>query len=872
MHASPPIAVLVSPNGGLNLMRQREGRERSLAMALDLVANGADVDVVGVRGSGKTVFLNELCAKLIPAGWKVLSIRGVASLRKRSLAALRLAGVAGTNDLLAGTPIDTITDALRRQVQGAKSVVVIDDWDDLDETSWGVVDWARREYGFSVVRTRVKGLRARHTPSGLTASSLGSFVVVELKPLQIQELEQVISIRLQARIEATTMGELYAASGGVVGLALSLATTAAREGRIELIEDEWVAVGELWSPALRAVVEGYVEDLSPENRDALEIAALLEGSDAEALRKIVAPEALEFLEERSLVRLLSSGTRQLISVTPPILVDYFRHEPVKARKHRLAEQVSASGAPALLDLTHASSPAPAEHSEDRALLSRLIRERDRRDRIAAEGEWRRSPNPTTAVRYLRCLLRQTAVESIVIEVMRGTDLSLGDAASLAEFAITCAQWQAYVKQDLDGALRTLREAAPDVSVYQHALEAVSVMIETELRAVPDDFLSRLGITPDLPPEVEATVKTAQIVVFTVLGRFRDARTVLDSMPRPLLNETSFAPRLLYGISLLGLGDHSHAMSWTERGLDEALTTFDVESARAHGAFLAFAQAISGNYTAAQDVLDRMHARVPRLPFPLLIQLTLLSVAATAAVRRGDVASAERYAREVAKLCPNGPYRDEALVWSRVHMLSFQGRPDDAANLAWEASGTLWNRGARFLSVLLSLLALEIVPNEERTTATIDRCRQIDDDFVAPHLRFIVARDARDPELLVEAVPALLSTGRKGIAVVALEVAEEIWIARGDADRARAAATHRRTLLDRFGREGAYTARFRATELKLTEREAEVALLVGEGLSNPEIATRLVLSVRTVESHLHRMMRKAGVNSRQELSMLIRSRA
>ena len=37
-----------------------------------------------------------------------------------------------------------------------------------------------------------------------------------------------------------------------------------------------------------------------------------------------------------------------------------------------------------------------------------------------------------------------------------------------------------------------------------------------------------------------------------------------------------------------------------------------------------------------------------------------------------------------------------------------------------------------------------------------------------------------------------------------------------------------------------------------------------GLTNAEIADRLVLSVRTVESHIYRAMQKLGVNDRREL--------
>ncbi|GAA3658788.1 helix-turn-helix domain-containing protein [Microbacterium marinilacus] len=47
----------------------------------------------------------------------------------------------------------------------------------------------------------------------------------------------------------------------------------------------------------------------------------------------------------------------------------------------------------------------------------------------------------------------------------------------------------------------------------------------------------------------------------------------------------------------------------------------------------------------------------------------------------------------------------------------------------------------------------------------------------------------------------------------------------------------------------------------TRREAEVAELVGEGLSNKLIAVRLGISTRTVEEHVSNVLRKLGVASR-----------
>jgi DNA-binding CsgD family transcriptional regulator len=55
---------------------------------------------------------------------------------------------------------------------------------------------------------------------------------------------------------------------------------------------------------------------------------------------------------------------------------------------------------------------------------------------------------------------------------------------------------------------------------------------------------------------------------------------------------------------------------------------------------------------------------------------------------------------------------------------------------------------------------------------------------------------------------------------------------------------------------------------LTPREREVAGLIGEGFSNREIAARLVISERTAESHVERIMDKFAVRSRAEIAARI----
>ena len=72
----------------------------------------------------------------------------------------------------------------------------------------------------------------------------------------------------------------------------------------------------------------------------------------------------------------------------------------------------------------------------------------------------------------------------------------------------------------------------------------------------------------------------------------------------------------------------------------------------------------------------------------------------------------------------------------------------------------------------------------------------------------------------------------------------------------------RKVLNRFTDTAGKSRKQKVTEV-LTEREIEVLQLATQGLSNQEIADKLYLSLRTVQSHRNHIFNKLQVSSRTE---------
>jgi DNA-binding NarL/FixJ family response regulator len=129
----------------------------------------------------------------------------------------------------------------------------------------------------------------------------------------------------------------------------------------------------------------------------------------------------------------------------------------------------------------------------------------------------------------------------------------------------------------------------------------------------------------------------------------------------------------------------------------------------------------------------------------------------------------------------------------------------------------------------------------------------------PSLKIIMIGMEADGELFLRAV-------REGIAGYLLKDAPAAEVA----GAVRSVANHNavcpqelcQVLFDYVSSQRAHLPNFAVKQqLGLTRREQQLVELISRGLTNKEIAVELGLSEQTVKNHIHRVLRKVGVNDR-----------
>ncbi|MFJ5217274.1 response regulator [Streptomyces sp. NPDC088354] len=146
---------------------------------------------------------------------------------------------------------------------------------------------------------------------------------------------------------------------------------------------------------------------------------------------------------------------------------------------------------------------------------------------------------------------------------------------------------------------------------------------------------------------------------------------------------------------------------------------------------------------------------------------------------------------------------------------------------------------------------------------LEATRRITDDPALADVKVVILTTFELDEYVFEAIRA----GASGFLVKDTEPEELVRAVRAvvDGDALLSPGVTRRLIAEFAARSKAPAV---ATELeRLTEREREVMALVGIGLSNEEIARRLVVSPLTAKTHVSRTMVKLGARDRAQLVVL-----
>ena len=155
-------------------------------------------------------------------------------------------------------------------------------------------------------------------------------------------------------------------------------------------------------------------------------------------------------------------------------------------------------------------------------------------------------------------------------------------------------------------------------------------------------------------------------------------------------------------------------------------------------------------------------------------------------------------------------------------------------------------------------ARELAPELRRLR---QRC---DAPLTSAYAEHTTARAESDASGMLKAAESFAALGATRYASEAAAHAAAAFAAEGRQDSARRAAAHSRELQPTG--QGAGLLQIEGIDdaaIELTPREAQMVELAARGLTNTEIADRLVLSKRTVETHIYRAMRKLGINDRRE---------
>jgi len=839
------------------------------------------VVIVGAPGVGKTRLAREVVAQAAAAGGRTTWIVGTESARPLPLGAF-------TSSM--GDPISDPLPSVRRIINSfvaparrGRMLIGIDDAHLLDGLSAHVVhQLAQSPHTRLVVTMRSGGSE----PDAITALwKDGTLTRLDLDPLSAQATRDLIEAMLGGSVDARSARRFWRLTGGNPLFLRQLLQDQVAAGRIRQLAGVWMWDGDVVvSQSISDMVGRQLGRLTPELALVLDALSLCEPLDVDVLCDIARRRDVEVAERMHLVAVERSATTLMARLAHPMFGELRRAGSGEmylcsirgTLARRLGEQpdrdMHATVRRALLRLDSDLDPDPRLYL-DSARYAMTMLDLELADRFAgAAAECGDSDAATVqalnmvlmgrgddAEKFLSAICRERQGDRHLWSIVRAVNLiwTLGRLSDASDILDELAGGP---ESDGEKWARKAVEACVDVisARCQTAVDkARAALASGTLSDIPSMMasvalvmgLGALGCVDDLAVVAEAALARAAKSAETSHFRFffggvyaRACRLTgrLDdcvALAQRLAGTAAELPGLAYanlaflsGLANLVRGDLRGAVSVLQEALAGVESHTVITGLRPACYFaLIEAHAKLGNRRAAEDLLAEAGRAVA--PDYLFMQTALSVATGWSLASAGSLARAIDVVRQAGELARerNQPTHELACLQAAI-----QWGDASAAARATELAATL----------PLPLAGI-----------------------VALHAESL--RD-NDGDGLLTASGQYAALGDRCTAADAAAQAAIAFTGAQHRKRGLYAAALARQLADECGALCTPALRSPVAPSPLTGRQREVAELVAAGLSNKEIADRLVTSVRTVEGHLYRACQRVGAKSRGDLAAIMRA--
>lgn len=846
-------------------------RTTELDRLVRLVKSGNSVELVGHVGSGKTTLLEGCIASLERSGKNVLHIQGHQSLQQYGLEPLNLAGIEPPQQARPGLPMSQMIDALAQDLVTSSLILCVDDIDTLDDRSFAVLDVATRRSGVVVITSRtLPGIQPVDSHSKFR---LGTNVArLPLEPLSLDMASELIHSLLNEPVDHASMGRMYARTGGNSALIAAMVKAGVNSGFLRLESAGWFAVGGLWNAELEPSIEHLFDRLGAEDVEALEILSLSTFMDLGIAIRLIGQEPLERLDTAGLVDIVPEGELLKVSVTPPVLSDYFMHKKSGVRRARLVsrllEELPSTGHENLLREAAVTSTFDGSSLEGRSsmLLARLLRDRREIALATSRSAWQQAHTARAAVDYIDALFQYGTDSTREIEaVLKFASHTILESPWSAQLEIRRAQWKALYLEDLAGALEGLSSAADRSPGFAALFGAHSLRLEIGLVGVPNSVFERIEDLTSEGSDQNDWLNIAQVYALLVSGNWREAQVQFEALSLQHDAEREGFLKLMGGLLSYASGDLDGTLRQALSELADARNDLNLPLIWMMTYVAALCQMALGKYHECENTLNAAFAIGFAGADERCTQIACYNLGSILATRMGRLSTAISLANQ-GQWSQNELWSIPATLsdWPKAHLDLFDAGSEVANDRLRALIDNLQSRGLHWTALLTSVALCELVPSAEAFALARELSQEAGNSFTAAFLDLQEASFHENAEQILSAAEVMQQHGAIYHAATAYSLAVSLLRDAGKLDQTEAVEQRLLTMSEHLGVSLA-TLRARPPEhWQLTSRESQIAALAANGMRNQEIGERLSISVRTVENHLNRVYRKTGASSRSQL--------